>query len=437
MKKKYQQIKALSIRQIFKIGIQFTKQQVYNKVQLYRNKYTKKKLKKSLKLLRKKPFLKKLFKKATFTMVTLIIVQKGSRILLPYVEIKFIEIAGFKNVSNLNFFSFKLIPLKISDGIIASVCFFNPDVKKLKKNNDYKICERFRVLSRQLCLGISLFHGSILALSLRKFIPNYNFKLFLQIVFWFTSGDMSLIWLSELNTKYGIGNGQNIISLYFIYPSVEKLLKSILNSNINSLVYYSITGISISVVTIYVTQKTHKIELISVKESMQTGLHKGLKLTFPIFSNIVGLMPTTISLTILESVRTKTLKLKYFYIIIFVCYTFCIYISALINYFFILDFLDLKDIYSQFQKTNTTIPNCETEAEILLYFKRFIFHKSIYDAAALLNVNLLSLVLKFYLKIENDKVIDPFSIMFLIYQLKELRRNLREIYYWDMSHYDN
>jgi preprotein translocase subunit SecY len=60
---------------------------------------------------------------------------------------------------------------------------------------------------------------------LKQVLFDWNYNLAFEIVVWLTTGAMIVLWLSELITDYGLGNGASLLIYTNIISSLPNLSK--------------------------------------------------------------------------------------------------------------------------------------------------------------------------------------------------------------------
>jgi preprotein translocase subunit SecY len=66
-------------------------------------------------------------------------------------------------------------------------------------------------LTRFITLIWAVIQSVSLALYLKQILFDWNYNLAFEIVAWLTTGAMIVLWLSELITDYGLGNGASLL----------------------------------------------------------------------------------------------------------------------------------------------------------------------------------------------------------------------------------
>jgi eubacterial secY protein. len=106
--------------------------------------------------------------------------------------------------------------------------------------------------------------------------------LIIEIIIWLTTGSMIILWLSELITEYGLGNGPSLLIYINIVSSLPNISKKIVLENneklnfgssliILLLLLFAICGI------IMLQESARLIPLISSKELSSLGVNSQKK----------------------------------------------------------------------------------------------------------------------------------------------------------------
>jgi preprotein translocase subunit SecY len=86
-------------------------------------------------------------------------------------------------------------------------------------------------LTRIITLILAFIQSSSVALYLRQVLFYWNYILAIEIIIWLMTGTMIVLWLSELITDYGLGNGTSLLIYTNIILSLPNLCKKILTEN--------------------------------------------------------------------------------------------------------------------------------------------------------------------------------------------------------------
>jgi len=154
--------------------------------------------------------------------------------------------------------------------LISSV----PNLSKLQKEGGGEGRRKINNLTRLITLGWALIQSSTIAFYLKRALFNWNLLLAIKIIIWLTTGAMIVLWLSEIITEYGLGNGASLLiytNIVSNLPNFGKNLFKILNESVSFssclliiiLFFTAISGI------VLLQEATRIIPLISSKQLNQ------------------------------------------------------------------------------------------------------------------------------------------------------------------------
>ena len=102
---------------------------------------------------------------------------------------------------------------------------FSPKLMKLQKEGDLESRRAINKLTRSIALILGIIQSIGITFYLKQILFNWNYTLATEIVIWITTGSMIVLWLSELITDYGLGNGTSML----IYTNIISNLPSLFN----------------------------------------------------------------------------------------------------------------------------------------------------------------------------------------------------------------
>ena len=103
-----------------------------------------------------------------------------------------------------------------------------PDLKRLQKEEGAPGRRKINQITRFVCLGWAIIQSTSIALFLKRILFNWNLQLAFEIVVTLTAGAMIVLWISELITEYGLGNGPSLLIFTNIASSFPNLAKTVL-----------------------------------------------------------------------------------------------------------------------------------------------------------------------------------------------------------------
>jgi preprotein translocase subunit SecY len=320
---------------------------------------------------------KNLINRIIFTLSIILFARLGTFIPIPGIDQEYL----YKELQNspiLNFFSsfsqgdfFVLGPftLGILPNINASITMqlisaIAPPLQKLQKEEGVVGQKKITQYTRYLTVLIAFIYGLIISFFLKPFIFGWSFINAVQIAILLTTGSVIILWLSELITEKGIGNGTSL----FIFVNISSALPKTLN-NFSVLVPTLILKIGIGflfglgLLSIIVVQGAlRKIELLSVKSLLWESTNSQSSY-LPFRLNPSGIMPLIFSSGLLNVIIVGINKLSLLSGLVNfsnLIYTSGYFILTLFfSYFYSTIAIKPRDLADNLKKMNFTIPGTQ------------------------------------------------------------------------------
>jgi len=257
---------------------------------------------------------KSLTEKIFYTLFIILILRLGNFIPIPYVDQQYLinlinsnsALKTFFNSKNivLSIFSVGIIPNLNASILIQFLINSFPYFKQLQKEEGESGRQKIKQYTRSLTLIFAIAQSISIALAVKPILFNWNLEIGAEITLALTTGSMIVLWLSDLITEAGIGNGSSIVLTLNIISTLPNIL-NIFNKNNNNL--SNLYPISISVILIigiiYIQEAVKKLTLITVnqlyKEKRQRKSQVGRISYLPLKIIQGGVMPIIFSSTIL------------------------------------------------------------------------------------------------------------------------------------------
>ena len=206
----------------------------------------------------------------------------------------------------IGLFTLNIFPYINASILVQLILGFSPKLSKLQKEGDLEGRRKINRLTRFITLIWAVIQSLSLAFYLKQVLFDWNYFLAVEIVIWLTTGAMIVLWLSELITDYGLGNGASLLIYTNIISSLPNIFSKILaedNGNfslssvlgIGSLLFISLYGI------IFLQEGVRIIPLISSKQLNQAPSQDMLASNnyIPLRFNQAGVMPIILTTAIL------------------------------------------------------------------------------------------------------------------------------------------
>ena len=183
--------------------------------------------------------IKDIRQKILFCLFIIVLYRVGTHIPIPGVNID--EISKlFSNNNLLGFFNlfsggalsrFSILALGILPYINASIIMqllmiISPQLKEISEEGESGR-KQIAQYTRYLALLLALFQSFVMALSFKSFIVDINFYFFLTYsVACLTAGAILVMWLGEIISEYGIGNGASLLIFISIIAQMPNYISN-------------------------------------------------------------------------------------------------------------------------------------------------------------------------------------------------------------------
>lgn len=253
--------------------------------------------------------------KLIFTLMMFLVFRIGAHVPVPGINSEIIkQIIG--GASLLDFFDimaggafsrFSIFAMSITPYINASIIMqlmtvVSPRLEALAKDDRKKIVEYTRYLTVILAFiqAIGLSYGLF-----REALYDTNFTTVAVVVLSLTAGTACLMWIGELITEKGIGNGISLIIFAGIVSRIPHGIGYLFKyahggiMNILQVVLFLIIALAIIVLVILVNQGERRIPVQYAKRVVGRKVYGGQATHIPIKVNSAGVIPVIFAMSIL------------------------------------------------------------------------------------------------------------------------------------------
>ena len=337
-----------------------------------------------------------LFTRLLFTLGILLLIRIGTFLPIPginqsdlafYIQRHSVAKNLLSTFSGDNAFVVGLFTLNIFPYINATIFIqlllgFSPKLAKLQKDGDFEGRRKISRLTRLITLIWAIIQSFGISSYLRQILFDWNYTLAIEIVLWLTTGAMIVLWLSELITDYGLGNGASILIYTNIISNLPNLLGKLIIENNNNFTMISIISINLLIFAslygiVFLQQGIRKIPLISSKQLNQFSTQDLVNNYLPLRFNQAGVMPIILTTAILV-IPNYIINLGMFQWLIFLgsfkILYWIVYFALIIAFssFYSSIVLNPKDISDQLQKMAVTVPGIRPGLQTNFYLKQVI-----------------------------------------------------------------
>jgi len=347
-----------------------------------------------------------------------------------------------KDIFVIGLFTLNIFPYINASILIQLILGFSPKLAKLQKEGDLEGKRKIQRLTRLITLIFAIIQSVSISFSLRQILFDWNSTLALEITVWLTTGAMIILWLSELITDYGLGNGASLLIYTNIISNLPNLSKAIFIENesipsklgIALLIFGSLYGI------VFLQEGVRIIPLISSKQLNQVALLSQDSLTdnyLPLRLNQAGVMPIILTTTILVvpnyisnlgllpkfnlSINLESLSFLYWIGYFGLILLFSSFYSAIV--------LNPKDLSDQLQKMAVTIPGVRPGIQTTFYLKQVMKRITFVGATMLATLVTIPNFIESTLNITSLNGLSTTSLLILAGVILDLVREVKNIYY--------
>lgn len=344
-----------------------------------------------------------------------------------------------------------LFTLNIFPAINASIIMqfligFSPQLSQLQKEGDFQGRREISRLTRNITLILAIVQSIGLTLYLRPVLLNWSIFLGIQLVLWLTAGAMTVLWLSEIITDYGLGNGTSLLVYTNIVVNLPNFINKVMEDNAKQTMvmsFVSSTVLSILLATalyaiVLLQSSTFEVNLVSSKRlnrsSMRQDFGKASLSYLPLRFNQAGVMPIILTTTFLV-IPNYIVNLGIFQSLNFLTnFKFVYWIGYFVlilgfSSFYTSLVLNPKDIADQLQKSAVKIPGVRPGVQTIFYLKKEIQRITFVGATLLAFITILPNFIESTLHITTLNGLSTTSVLILGGVVLDLKREVSNIYY--------
>lgn len=253
-----------------------------------------------------------------FVLGALIVFRILSAIPIPGIDAAALEnylsnnqFLGLLNIfSGGGFSSLSIMMIGVSPYITASIIMqlmtvLSPKLKALYQEEGDAGRQRFMQYSRFLTVPLAFIQafGFLVLLEQNGIVPQLGFLSTLTNVFIIAAGALLIMWIGELITEYGVGNGVSLIIFAGIVASIPSTLTQVLFAfdiaQLPTYVGFVAAAVVITAGVVFITEAERPIPVTYARRIRGTKVLGGISTYLPLRVNQSGVMPIIFALSIL------------------------------------------------------------------------------------------------------------------------------------------
>lgn len=344
----------------------------------------------------------------------------------------------------IGLFTLNIFPYINASILVQLILGFSPKLAKMQKEGDLEGRRSINRLTRFITLIFAIIQSGSLALYLKQILFDWNYPLAFEIVVFLTTGAMIVLWLSELITDYGLGNGASLLIYANIISNLPNLTKTIFLENNANLTLSSEIGIVLLIFAslygiVFLQEGVRIIPLISSKQLTQSSLQDSITSNnyIPLRFNQAGVMPIILTTTILVvpnyisnlglipkidlPINLEAFKFVYWIGYFGLILAFSSFYSTIV--------LNPKDISDQLQKMAVSVPGVRPGIQTTFYLKQVMKRITLLGATMLATLVTVPNFIESTLSITSLTGLSTTSLLILAGVVLDLVREVKNIYY--------
>lgn len=344
----------------------------------------------------------------------------------------------------IGLFTLNIFPYINASILVQLILGLSPQLSKLQKEGDLEGRRKINRLTRFITLVFAIIQSLSLSFYLKQILFNWNYSLAFEIVVCLTTGAMIVLWLGELITDYGLGNGASLLIYTNIISNLPNLTKTILLENNGNLSLLSEIGVALMIFgslygIVFLQEGVRIVPLISSKQLNQSSLQDSITSNnyIPLRFNQAGVMPIILTTTILVvpnyisnlgllpridfPVNLEFLGFFYWIGYFGLILAFSLFYSTIV--------LNPKDISDQLQKMAVTIPGVRPGIQTTFYLKQVMKRITLVGATMLATLATIPNFIESSLNLTSLNGLSSTSLLILAGVVLDLVREVKNIYY--------
>jgi len=260
---------------------------------------------------------KKLKNKLLFTLGVFFIFRLLAHVPVPGVDLDRLQNIFSANqfLSFLNIFSggtlanFSIVAVGINPYITASIIMqlgsmIFPKLKELQRDGEAgreKVNQYTRILT--IPLGVVQSISVIALLNSQQLLDSSNPLSLIALITSLVAGAMIMMWLGELVSEYGLGNGISMILLGGIvsqFPlAIAQSFATTGAQQLTSTITFSLIGLAVVGVIVFMNEAIRKVKIQYARRNRGSKTYSGQTTHLPIRVNVAGVMPIIFGVSIM------------------------------------------------------------------------------------------------------------------------------------------
>jgi len=392
-----------------------------------------------------------LTKRVIYTIILLLIVRTTIFIPIPGVD----NLSFYKNLETNTVFNFvnNIIgggARTIGIGTFGISPYFNatltvqavikliPEWEKLQKEEGELGRRILTQRTRYITFIWALAQSLIVVYWIRPYVFNWNSPFILDTVLTLTTGSVVVMWISELISEHGIGNGSSFLVMVNIVTGFSKIITSVFQagslSNLGVEIFASIVLFFMMIlVSIFISEGKRKIKILSSRQ-LGTASIVNTRSYLPLKLNAATIIPIVISSLLMalpayvvdRSSNILVKNILYIFVPGQPLYLFAYYmLVVLLNSFYTNLLVNPADISENLTKLGVIIPGIRPGTQTNLYLKAISNRLGFISATLLCLIGIIPYLIDGIFKVPLFRGLSVTSLLIFVGVATEIAKQVR------------
>ena len=380
-----------------------------------------------------------LIKKITITIFILSIARMGIFIPIPGIDhdtfynkisnntlVNFLNIFSGGGFSTIGIFALGIVPYINASLIIQLLTKIIPQLEKIQKDEGESGRQKIIQITRYLTLIWAIIQSIAISLWIKPYVFYWNMSFLLDTIISLTTGSMIIMWLSEIITEKGIGNGASLLIFQNIISNIPQQIKALIH-NYHQEIFVKISFfcfffILMLILTVLIQEGVRKVTIISIRQLLKKN-RLDPQSYLPLKLNQGGVMPivfASASMAVPSYMQEISNQIQFLKITNLFTYNSPFYIllyGILIiafSYFYSSLILNTNDISQNLKKMGASIPNIRPGEETSKFLQKIINRLTFLGSIFLFTIALVPSIISQITAIDTFKGLGATSLLILV-----------------------
>jgi len=208
----------------------------------------------------------------------------------------FLDVFSGRGLSTLGIFALGILPYINASIILQLLTAAIPSLERLQKEEGEAGRRKISQITRYVALGWAVIQSMGLAFAVRPFAESWGPIFIGEFVIALTAGSMFVMWVSELITERGVGNGASLLIFLSIVSTLPRSIGQTIElaqggGSVGGIIILALVFLVMIVGIVFVQEGTRRIPIISARRQVGRRLYREQTSYLPLRLNQGGVMP--------------------------------------------------------------------------------------------------------------------------------------------------